>query len=150
MVINGDILDVKEGVIIHGCNCQGVMGSGLAKQIKTKYPDAYYDYMKVYSIAGLNLGGIIISPVIPGVLYVVNAMTQEFYGKNLNIVYVDYNAIDECFYKTLNWMNQCKLTKLYYPKIGAGLANGNWKIISDIIEKQLDNFPEITGTLVVQ
>ena len=29
--INGDITTVKEGLIIQGVNCQGVMGSGIAK-----------------------------------------------------------------------------------------------------------------------
>lgn len=30
----GNILDVREGIIVHGCNLKGVMGSGLALQIK--------------------------------------------------------------------------------------------------------------------
>ena len=31
-------------VIVHGCNCQGVWGRGIAEQLRIKYPDAYADY----------------------------------------------------------------------------------------------------------
>lgn len=43
-IIYGDILDITEGIICQQVNCMGVMGSGLAKQIKYKYPRVYYEY----------------------------------------------------------------------------------------------------------
>lgn len=153
MVIHGNILDITSGVIIHGCNSRGVMGSGLAKQIKITHPDAYYDYIKCYNFNGLTLGSIIISPVSSILdtnrLYIVNAITQKNYGRDPKIVYVDYLALAECFEKTLKWMNEEKLTQLYYPKIGAGQANGDWLIIHEIIKSKLKEYPEITGNLVI-
>ena len=38
---HGDILSVANGIIVHQVNAQGVMGSGLAKQIREKYPMAF-------------------------------------------------------------------------------------------------------------
>ena len=35
-IVDGDILDIEKGIIVHQVNCQGVMGAGLAKQIKSK------------------------------------------------------------------------------------------------------------------
>ena len=42
----GNLLDAQTDVIAHQVNCQGVMGSGVAKQIKEKWPDVFkqYDY----------------------------------------------------------------------------------------------------------
>lgn len=34
--IKGDILNVTEGIIVQQVNCKGVMGAGLAKQIRDK------------------------------------------------------------------------------------------------------------------
>lgn len=31
-------MEIEEGIIIHQANCQGVMNSGVAKAIVTKYP----------------------------------------------------------------------------------------------------------------
>jgi O-acetyl-ADP-ribose deacetylase (regulator of RNase III) len=42
--LSGNLLDVNDGIIVHGCNCQGVWGSGVAKQMKEKYPEAFTKY----------------------------------------------------------------------------------------------------------
>jgi O-acetyl-ADP-ribose deacetylase (regulator of RNase III) len=35
--------------IAHSCNCQNVMGAGIAKQIKDRYPQAYEADTKFYN-----------------------------------------------------------------------------------------------------
>lgn len=42
--INGDILKTKADAIVNPVNCEGVMGKGLAYQIKIKYPKTYEAY----------------------------------------------------------------------------------------------------------
>lgn len=55
----GDVLtNPDSNIIMHGCNCQGVMGSGIAKQIKLLFPEAYEHYRKIYLKNGLGLGDI--------------------------------------------------------------------------------------------
>ena len=44
-IVEGNLLEAKEEYICHQVNCQGVMGSGVALQIKNKYPKAYEDYV---------------------------------------------------------------------------------------------------------
>lgn len=48
--INGDILtiptDGRPTVVCHQVNCKGVMGAGLAKQIREKHPEVYEAYKK--------------------------------------------------------------------------------------------------------
>ena len=51
-MIDGNIFDCTENIIVHQTNCQGVMGSGIAKQVKERYPEvfnAYYHYCKTTS-----------------------------------------------------------------------------------------------------
>lgn len=43
----GNLLDVTKGIIMHGCNCQGVMGSGVALAVKRKYPLAFDRYSQM-------------------------------------------------------------------------------------------------------
>lgn len=38
IVLEGNLLDAPFQFIAHQVNCRGVMGAGLAKQIKQKYP----------------------------------------------------------------------------------------------------------------
>ena len=130
--IKGDLLQTEVRGIIHGCNSKGVMGSGVAKAIRDKYPQAYRDYNDVYDGYGLDLGAIVVSVQDDGkVIY--NAITQKDYGRQADRVYVSYWAIAEAFRKINSW----GIKEIAMPKIGAGLANGDWNVISAIIENTL-------------
>lgn len=50
--IKGNILNVTEGIIVQQVNCHGIMGAGLAKQIRDKWPSAYDSYQaRIYNTA---------------------------------------------------------------------------------------------------
>lgn len=130
--IKGDLLETNIKHIIHGCNSHGVMRSGVAKVLREKYPRAYQDYNDSYNSYGLELGTIIVSVQDDGKV-IHNAITQNDYGRDQSRVYVSYWAIAEAFRK----INQWGIKQIAMPMIGAGLANGDWKVISAIIENTL-------------
>jgi O-acetyl-ADP-ribose deacetylase (regulator of RNase III) len=130
--IKGDLLQTDIKHIIHGCNSHGVMRSGVAKAIREKYPQAYQDYNDAYNSYGLELGDVIVS-VQPDGKVIHNAITQRDYGRDSSRVYVSYWAIAEAFRK----INQWGVGVIALPMIGAGLANGDWNVISAIIENTL-------------
>ena len=127
----GDLLTTDVRHIIHGCNAQGVMRSGVAKVIREKYPSAYQDYHDKYNSYGLSIGDIVISVQDDGTI-IHNAITQKNYGRD-NVVYVSYWAIAEVFRK----IDSMPIKEIAMPKIGAGLAGGDWNVISAIIENTL-------------
>lgn len=127
----GDLLSVTKGVIIHGCNAQGVMGSGVALAIKNKYPKAYDAYKRFEEKRGLQLSSVSMQQVAAG-LHVANMVTQEFYGRDLKVQYVSYGAIHLGFENLHGFLD--KDVTFHFPKIGAGLGNGNWNVIAELIE----------------
>lgn len=138
-VIHGDLLSVERGIIVHGCNARGVMGSGIARAIRQKWPRAYDAYMRTHQKHGLELGTCIAVAVNDDKsLYVINAITQKNYGHDRAVRYVDYTAVRQCFGKIHDFAKPLNLP-IYYPLIGAGLANGSWDIISTIIADALDD-----------
>jgi len=68
-IIKGDLLKefpVNLDAIGHVCNCQGVMGSGIALAIRDKFPTVYTTYKNHERVHGnLNLGIISTSMVEP-------------------------------------------------------------------------------------
>jgi O-acetyl-ADP-ribose deacetylase (regulator of RNase III) len=156
----GNVLKAEEGIIVHGCNCQGVMGGGIALEIRNTFPRVFQEYRKKFEAVdpvtsmnhfdGLRLGDI--QPVqVEDDKWIVNAMTQWDCGHGRR--YVDYDAVARCFEKVRSFtedlnhvrelQNQPALPVLF-PMIGAGLAGGNWKIISTIIDEELgDNIMKI-------
>jgi O-acetyl-ADP-ribose deacetylase (regulator of RNase III) len=135
---NGDLIKSDCDIIAHGCNCFHRMKSGIAKQIVEKYPmAAMADEMNTEFGDPSKLGNITFCEYyeesIKSFRYIINCYTQYRYGREEGVVYADYDAIRECMYKlkSLAKEHNCKLG---IPKIGAGLAKGDWNIISKIIE----------------
>jgi len=46
VIKNQDILDFPGDVIVNTVNCQGVMGKGLAKQVRETYPEGVHNYLE--------------------------------------------------------------------------------------------------------
>jgi O-acetyl-ADP-ribose deacetylase (regulator of RNase III) len=139
--MQGNVLDIPHGIIVHGCNAQGKMKSGIAKEIRARFPGAYDVYMDDYNrfieagVKEVRLGNCTAFEVSP-TKWIVNGVTQRFYGRDKSIVYVDYKAIQEVF-DTIVMFAPKELLRahgLHFPKIGCGLANGDWAIVSKIID----------------
>ena len=140
-IVQGNLIELAEktdfDVIIHGCNCFNTMGSGIAKQIKDRYPAVYeQDYLTVKGDIS-KLGGFTwkaVSQPKGWWFVIINAYTQYHYGRGQ--IHVDYEAIRKVFGVIAEKYNYARIG---YPKIGAGLAGGDWNIISKIIDEELIN-----------
>jgi O-acetyl-ADP-ribose deacetylase (regulator of RNase III) len=144
--INGDLFATIDTIIAHGCNSMGVMGSGVAKTVKEKYPEAYEKYRIacVSPISNIGLGD--------NVTWkgkhrtIVNMITQKAYGRS-GEKFVSYDAVDSCFQKLYldmyqEWnVNGVWLKSVSIPKIGAGLGGGNWEVIKQIILYRTKDLP---------
>jgi len=135
--VTGDLLDMADNgdfdAIVHGCNCFCNMGAGIAKQIKQRYPSAFEADCETESGDIAKLGTFTIASV--GRFEVVNAYTQFKYGgKKSN---ADYSAIHSAF-ESINSAYDYG-AKIGIPLIGAGLAGGDWKVISDHINQVTSN-----------
>lgn len=136
--IKGDLLKLaQEGafdVIAHGCNCFCTMGAGIAKGVAAAFPEAYAADRRTLKGDRAKLGTCTSARVTNGhgTLVVVNAYTQyDFRGRGVR---ADYEAIRSC----LRWMaNSFPGQRIGLPKIGAGLAGGDWSVIEAIIKDEL-------------
>lgn len=144
-LINGNLLDFPNGInnIAHSCNCRMIMGGGIAKQIKDRYPEAYqadvdfisdeYDHNGQFKHP---LGNYSKAKVDKGVIY--NLYTQAGIGTGERQVHY------EKFWRALKNMQEDLLfiqhetgirQSLGLPYgISCGLAGGNWGIINAMIE----------------
>lgn len=140
--VKDDLIKSDCDVIIHGCNCFNCMGAGIAKQIKETYPEAYKtDCATVYG--DKNKLGTFTYAKVQNVyfpdkdVYIVNAYSQYTYGRKDGEIYADYKAINEVMTQISDFFVDTdeKIFKIGMPKIGAGLARGDWNTISEIINR---------------
>lgn len=136
----GDLIQLaRDGhfdVIVHGCNCHCAMGAGIAKQIKKYFPEAWQADQQTKAGDKAKLGTYSFAEIknTANRLTVINAYTQyDFSGTG---VLVDYSALRKVFSQIKNEFGGRRIA---YPKIGAGLAKGDWEIISGLIDQELES-----------
>ena len=136
--------------IAHSCNCQNVMGGGIAKQIKDRYPQAFEADHERWSDE-YNDGGnwrCQIGDYSKAVIEtqwthlphatIYNLYTQSGYSTSKREVNYEYfwkamKAMQEDLLFNQHELNVRQVVGVPYG-ISCGLAGGNWKIIKAIIE----------------
>jgi len=140
----GNLRDAEELIILHGCNAQGVMRSGVAKVVREKWPEAYNEYRAAFENYGLSMGDTVIA--FSRGKKIINAITQEYFGRD-GKQYVDYEAIRTAIRSVNKLADVVAVAVVAMPKIGAGLGGGDWNIISKIIEEESTNFQPVVYEL---
>jgi O-acetyl-ADP-ribose deacetylase (regulator of RNase III) len=133
--VKGNLIDLAEAgefnVIVQGCNCFNTMGSGLAKEIRARYPKAYDVDCETNAGDRTKLGSY--STMLGKLFNIVNAYTQYGYGR--------FSEDDDLFEYEAFALILERLQKQYkgvgrfgLPLIGCGLAGGDKTRIVEMIE----------------
>jgi len=136
---DGDLIELANkgnfDVVVHGCNCLSTMGAGIATQMAWAFGCDRFE-MELWGPTIKKLGNIDYVTFSNG-FTVVNAYTQYRYGRNH--ADGDSNPFDyEAFTMCMRKMNHIfKGKHIGMPKIGSGLAGGNWNKIEEIIKYTL-------------
>ena len=139
LIKQGDLFATEDQLIAHGVNCQGVMGAGVAKIIKEKYPQAFEDYKRALKV-GKKLGDVEISELEN--IRIAHLFVQQNYGQD-GARYVCYEAVRKCFKKLNYYCSRYQVKTVSMPKIGAGLGGGDWSTIERILIQEF-NYPQVT------
>ncbi|MBP1308842.1 O-acetyl-ADP-ribose deacetylase (regulator of RNase III) [Paenibacillus sp. 1182] len=158
--VTGDLLEAKELVIGQQVNCLGIMGGGLAKYIKEKYPIVFKEYVALCEVdpKGRSLMGhcqwvevkediveendtLFVYPENEGkiVKIVANLFGQHEIG-------TDRKRTEEAFlWKALEAMKEKAKKKGYscaLPyELGSRLGGGDWSEILGIIKEVFHDYP---------
>lgn len=144
-IYSGNIFDNFEGraklkvaAIAHVCNCQGVMGSGIAKEIRARYPEAYQSY-KDFELrhSGLKLGTMSSAAIRPDKI-IYNLHAQLYYGTDRNR-YLDYEGLYSALEKACDDMCYRGLKSIAVPfNMGSDRAGGDWNVVKTMVESVFD------------
>lgn len=140
--VKGDLFSVKSGIIAHCVNTKGAFGAGVAGQIAKLYPIARDSYMYRHCHGGgWKLGQIQLIKATDD-LIIANIAGQDDFGTHK--VQVDYSALTIGLEQVFLYAEEKKVG-VAMPKIGCGLAGGEWNVVEDIIVKLLTKYPiEVT------
>lgn len=137
--VKGDLFQAPEDIIAHGCNCRNGFGSGVAAGMAKKYPKAKDSFHEKYESDGWQLGDVqFVRLIDKDHQFVANCATQFSYLPR-NVCHVNYQAVGTCMEKVKQFARARGLS-IAIPKIGAGLAGGDWATIEKVLEEVFSDY----------
>lgn len=140
----GDLIEAaKSGeinVFGHGCNCFCTMGSGIAPLIKEAFPKMYAADLETEKGDKTKLGTCTMAFLNDGSLAGFNLYSQYGYNRRKQgLRDLDYNALYDSMVEMKKLLQSytdgpMDTYRIGFPKIGAGLAGGDWNVIEAMIK----------------
>lgn len=136
VICYGNLLESNCEVICHQTNCQGVMGGGIALQIKNKWPEVYSEYRRhcdSVNPSSLLLGSCFLVVAVDGTI-VANLFGQDGFGRDK--CYTNYTALKLAFKDLVDNCKAFGYRRIGIPYgIGCGLAGGDWNKVFMMINE---------------
>lgn len=138
-IIEMNVFDTDKEILAHQVNTEGIMGAGLAKEIKYRHPEVYEKYescckgMDIKELMGeVQLVNCTSSMYDRKYKHVANLFAESLRYKIEGERHTDYEALRESF-KKLNSIGHSVAVPYL---IGCGLGGGDWNVVKKIIEEE--------------
>ncbi len=151
--VKGDATDPQgtgNRIVLHCCNDIGGWGSGFVLALSRRWPLAEKAYRAWYRADlgnFLNEGIVVLGPLLLGEvqfvcvhpeIWVANLIGQHGVRSYTNPRPIDYDSFRYGFQK-VEAFAKAKAASVHMPRMGAGLAGGDWDTIEKIITAELVN-----------
>jgi len=127
-------------VIIHCCNDIGAWGAGFVLALSNKWegPESKYRNWASRKDESFKLGAIQMVPVDAAKqIYVCNIIGQRGIRRINDAPPIRYPSLYEGMAKLASLRNETRDFSVHMPRIGCGLAGGDWNTVERIIEETL-------------
>lgn len=143
---HGDLFDSAAAYLGHGVNVCGVMGAGIAKTFKEKYPNNFTNYEAACNAGTLRPGGFMVVPArrdSGSLVLITNFASQNKPGAD-----ADYKWLFSSLWSWAEQASEPNRLRLYggiiaVPEIGCGIGGLEWDKVKRIYRVIEDTHPDI-------
>lgn len=146
--VQGDLLKSDVDLLVHQVNTLGIMGGGIAFQIKKVYPKTYNYYRQYCEHFKFNrdelMGNVYFSSETNNYypnreVLICNVFGQKDIGRNS--IQTDYRALSDGLETIKNYASNSGYPTIGMPyMIGCGLGGGDWNIVQRIIKETFNDY----------
>lgn len=132
---SGDLLQADVDAIVNTVNCVGVMGKGIALQVKRRYPAVFDDYVRECKLGNVRIGTML--PVatneLSGPAWVINFPTKTHWRAPSRLSYISEGLLD-----LLRVVKELDLRSIAIPPLGAGNGGLDWADVEPLIRNAFE------------
>ena len=124
-----DVFQVHSGTpMFHGVNTRGIMGKGVAAQVRAKAPEVYEEYRKACLVGFLVPGGLFVATTRAGTP-VLNCASQKDLGAVAKLEWVESSMT-----LAAQWCDDNGYRSMRGVAIGCGIGGLKWPDVRNILE----------------
>lgn len=127
--LTGDIFESECQALVNPVNCMGVMGAGLAKEFKKKFPFNFHQYRLACQDGEIVLGFMFTTHEAGSDKWIINFPTKKHWNDRSNIREIKWGLTD-----LRNTLGRMSLGSVALPAVGCGLGGLKWKEVKKEIE----------------
>jgi O-acetyl-ADP-ribose deacetylase (regulator of RNase III) len=134
----GNLLDAPVEALVNTVNTVGIMGKGIALQMKNAFPENTKAYTRAVKEGGIKLGEVLVVPVNPinSVKYIINFPTKAHWRFPSKLEWIKNGLQD-----LRNKLIAHSIASVALPPLGCGNGGLNWNDVKPVIEAALNDLP---------
>jgi O-acetyl-ADP-ribose deacetylase (regulator of RNase III) len=130
------VFDPPVQTIVNPVNCDGVMGRGLALEIKTRFPEVFAKYEAECKRGRMKIGKLQLVKTDPR--WVLNFPTKDHWRGKSKLTYIEQGLRKfKATYVRLG------ITSAAFPALGCGNGGLDWEIVSPLMHSYLENLKHV-------
>jgi len=136
----GDLLKADVDAIVNTVNCVGVMGKGVALQVKRRYPDVFEVYSRECKADRVRIGQMLAVPTneLHGPKWVINFPTKTHWKSPSRLSYIESGLPD-----LLRVVKELGIRSIAIPPLGAGNGGLAWSDVRPLICDTFDELEDV-------
>ena len=136
----GDILKEDTEALVNTVNCKGVMGRGIALQVKKAFPKNFKAYKKACQLEEVRLGQMWVFDTgqITNPRYIINFPTKGHWKERSRLEHIEAGLAD-----LQNVIKEKNIRSIAIPPLGCGMGGLNWDEVRPMIEAALHGLDDV-------
>lgn len=139
---NENLFDSKSCALVNTVNCVGVMGAGIAKEFKLRFPEMFRDYVKKCHTNEIQIGKLDTYRINDKKI-IINFPTKDHWKYPSKIEYIK-KGLDDFIQNYKSW----NITSVAFPQLGCGKGGLNWNDVIYVMEEYLTDIDITTEVYV--
>lgn len=138
--MTGNLLASPAQALVNTVNTVGVMGKGIALQLKKRFPVNFKIYEKACNAGDVKIGRMLVvrENTLEGEKVIINFPTKtEWFKKS------QYGYIEEGLKDLVRVINECKISSIAIPPLGCGNGGLKWEKVKEMMETHLSVLKDV-------